>query len=1036
MGGSFSAADLQRENLSYSDLGKVQVSLSRMSAVLASSPGAERRIDGKVKGGSLRHRIAIRQVVRRHWAVRDHKKLRRLIFRVAQIVCIVLATDMSGKSWNLASRKDKRAKLLRQCDQPISWSWRQRFSVGAVFLSSIGLACSADVPVAKKTERWAVPSWGDVVCVYGPGTDASMDSPEAIEKTIKRWIARGYTGVTLRSDLADYEPMIHRNMSTQQNPRLQLLLDYVDHVSLEFNVLSTAEKISKPLGFEMWAWHPHIYSDGATKDIGTPGLGRMIPWSYSSQYFIDHPEGLTVDRKGNKLWMVREYAYPEARSTKVSEFVHMAKTLGVKRFIACMRSEVNQLVDPPDKGDQYGFNRPVADEMKKRYGVDIMTDPRFDAFSPDFKINDPMVENWRKLRGEHITQFYRELRQALDAVDPKIQIAATVSGDYAGPPIGNQVLDWRKWVDDGLVDAIITPVFFEATLDHEAGKKGYLTHVREGVGIVSAQTYKDYIKKSAHPEIQVINTGATAYFDEPPPAGADGWRADVWYELYTSAWYQRWSQWMQDVEDTGHIRFIDQNFDSFPTDPAKLSPAGAMGMVAYNPKLRACPGGWYAFGSEESGLPFIQDKVRHGEQGNAVQLTSNGAEGPVLIGYHASEADRSNISAVLDTAITNGACDYSFWIYRPEDGSGMSSYLEYRGEDLDIGVKVDPATGLVSYATGRSSAGAAWKATDHNVPVGVWQRFVLSVDFATDSYAVSVGDKGETSLAKGIPYSKPKPRTTMQNGVNLEIAVPSYKTLRQVAVRPLGAKGSKVYVDDISVLWKPDLGFQPTGSEVVFADTFEQNAVSADLNGLPGQVGQWTTTPNNVTDAFSVISSTSYREGTHSLLASRRGDLRPTPAKPVVLTKGGALTFDTDLFIRSNSGYPSIIPAQTFSSDNVVRMILETAGEKPETLISAEAANGKWTLQSGKNAVLSEISVPYDCWMQVQLSVDLAAGTCSLVQQQIGQVAQKLATAPLPENFKPGQPLAFRINMGPKNECVILDNVKISVSGENQVAAR
>lgn len=43
----------------------------------------------------------------------------------------------------------------------------------------------------------------------------------------------------------------------------------------------------------------------------------MIPWSYSSTYFLEHPEGITVDRKGNKLWMVREYAYPEAGRPKL-----------------------------------------------------------------------------------------------------------------------------------------------------------------------------------------------------------------------------------------------------------------------------------------------------------------------------------------------------------------------------------------------------------------------------------------------------------------------------------------------------------------------------------------------------------------------------------------------------------------------------------------------------------------------------------------------------------------------------------------------
>ena len=161
--------------------------------------------------------------------------------------------------------------------------------------SSLSVAEKTKIPAGPdpitKCERWAVPSWGDIVCLYGPGTDASMDTPEALARTIKRWQARGLNGVTLRSDLADYESMISRNHSVQQNPRLQLLLDFVDRVAAKFNVLATAEKISSPLGFKMWVWHPHLYSDGAPGNIGTPGWGRMIPWSYSSQYFLDHPSG-------------------------------------------------------------------------------------------------------------------------------------------------------------------------------------------------------------------------------------------------------------------------------------------------------------------------------------------------------------------------------------------------------------------------------------------------------------------------------------------------------------------------------------------------------------------------------------------------------------------------------------------------------------------------------------------------------------------------------------------------------------------------
>jgi len=879
-------------------------------------------------------------------------------------------------------------------------------------------------PAPADGERWAVPSWGDIVCLYGPGTDASMDTPEALARTIKRWQARGLNGVTLRSDLADFEPMIERNHSTQQHPRLQLLLDYVDRVAEKFNVLETAEKISAPLGFKMWVWHPYIYSDGAPEHIGTPGWGRMIPWPYTVQYFLDHPEGITVDRKGNKLWMVREFAYPEARATKVSEFVHMAKTLGVKRFLACMRSEVNQLVDPPEKGDQYGFNQPVVDEMKQKYQVDILTDPRFDAFSPEFKLHDPMVENWRKLRGGHITQFYRDLRKALDEVDPKIELAVTLSGDYAGPPLGNQQLDWRTWVDEGLIDAIIAPVTFEGTQDSDAAKKNYLTNVREGVGVPTFPQMKDYIAQSKHPGVKLISGGAMAYFDEPALPGTNGWRVDVWYEVYTSAWYQRWSQWMKDVENLGAINFILQNFDTFPTDAAKLPPAGSLGLMNYDPAIRACPGGWYPFGDDASGKALIQDKIRRGEKGNAVRLTSNGVDGPIFIGFHNAEVDRSNIGMRLDTSVSSGTCNYSFWVHRESEDSGIITYLENEGGELDVGLKVEPKTGLISYTTGRGPGGEGiWQPTTGTVPVGEWQRLEIVVDFPKQSYSVRLGEKEGTLLAENIPYAPPKPRRIELNGVNEQFDVPTYKGFRQVLFQPLGPAGSKTCLDDLAVLWKPERIFTEA-KDIKFEDDFEQDQRGTDLNGLKaGKSGTWATEPP-APGPFQIISSTSYREGSNSALTTRRGVIRPIPSQPVIIPKDGVLTFDADMLIRSDLPYPYILPGKTHSSQNEVRLVIEQPDGKAVAI--AAAVKGKWSLTENGKTKESSIPVPYDCWMQVQVAIDLAARTCTLSQQQIGQVAQKLVTATLPPDFKAGQPLAFRINLGPSNNLVALDNVRIA----------
>ena len=65
-------------------------------------------------------------------------------------------------------------------------------------------------------EMNVIPGWADLVLVHGPGTDAAMDSPEALENMIKHYKGRGYTGIYLRTDLAQIEtvhlPQRHRKI--------------------------------------------------------------------------------------------------------------------------------------------------------------------------------------------------------------------------------------------------------------------------------------------------------------------------------------------------------------------------------------------------------------------------------------------------------------------------------------------------------------------------------------------------------------------------------------------------------------------------------------------------------------------------------------------------------------------------------------------------------------------------------------------------------------------------------------------------------
>ena len=58
-------------------------------------------------------------------------------------------------------------------------------------------SASAELPLPKRN---LIPSCGDMCLVYGLGTDAAMDTAEAMENMVRHWKGHGFTGVYLRTD--------------------------------------------------------------------------------------------------------------------------------------------------------------------------------------------------------------------------------------------------------------------------------------------------------------------------------------------------------------------------------------------------------------------------------------------------------------------------------------------------------------------------------------------------------------------------------------------------------------------------------------------------------------------------------------------------------------------------------------------------------------------------------------------------------------------------------------------------------------------
>ena len=94
--------------------------------------------------------------------------------------------------------------------------------------------------------------------------------------------------------------------------------------------------------------------------------------------------------------------------------------------------------------DEYGFEQPVVNEFKSRYGVDLNMTDDFDQGL------------WRKLRGEAYTQFYQEAKKLVAQRGKKLglHISTTMNMPPETAAAMNIHWDWKTWLDKRLADVV------------------------------------------------------------------------------------------------------------------------------------------------------------------------------------------------------------------------------------------------------------------------------------------------------------------------------------------------------------------------------------------------------------------------------------------------------------------------------------------------------------------------------------------------------------------------------------------------------
>jgi len=101
-------------------------------------------------------------------------------------------------------------------------------------------------------------------------------------------------------------------------------------------------------------------------------------------------------------------------------------------------------------------------------------------------------------------------------------------------------LDWRTWIDEGLVNELVVPVVLDG--DEGYGPRAKLADFGYIDGAVSAESVRQFVKHSRQPAARVIQAGGPASNYHTPPPHADGWRLDAWHDLWLYNMAERWEQ--------------------------------------------------------------------------------------------------------------------------------------------------------------------------------------------------------------------------------------------------------------------------------------------------------------------------------------------------------------------------------------------------------------------------------------------------------------------------------------------------------------
>ena len=203
----------------------------------------------------------------------------------------------------------------------------------------------------------------------------------------------------------------------------------------DYNPPEVFIRVGHELGMKVVIWLD-IFDDGYT--------------GYRSKFIDENPHCQWTARDGTTRFNgLISYAWPEARAFRVAQATELLD-LGADG-IHCSTSAHCRHLPNVEGDDFYGFETPVVEEFRRRFGVDIRKADTFDK------------EAWHTIKGEFMNQLYRELGQVCHSRGREFWVGLQL-GEHthlaADPYFGTNVVAryrnlWKPLVDEGIADVFI-----------------------------------------------------------------------------------------------------------------------------------------------------------------------------------------------------------------------------------------------------------------------------------------------------------------------------------------------------------------------------------------------------------------------------------------------------------------------------------------------------------------------------------------------------------------------------------------------------